>query len=261
MVCIYGPINTSVVFELYFKTHQLQGHSHSQIGWIFSLYLFLVFLVGVQVGPVFDHFGPRVLVGAGSTHIVLGLMLLILSKSKSYPLFLLAFTVSDHDPPAYYQIILTYSLLSGLGGALLNAPAYGALAHCSHTRRGVATGVASAEPCSLPCLNIFWVQMESALPGLAFPANLFVKSRLSVRISDKGQVKAESVRIDFAIFRDLAWLGYRGIFFHGNRPLRIPTIHHLVRDSSRHIYLRQDSPLIFSQRWLCRGPISTRPPS
>ncbi|RMJ20267.1 hypothetical protein CDV36_000027 [Fusarium kuroshium] len=124
MVCIYGLINTSAVFESYFKTHQLRDYSHSQIGWIFSLYLFLVFLVGVQVGPVFDRFGPRALVAAGCTLIVLGLMLLSLSKT-------------------YYQIILTYSVLGGLGSALLNAPAYGAIAHFFHTRRGLATGVAS----------------------------------------------------------------------------------------------------------------------
>lgn len=82
MVSIYGLINTSAVFESYFKTYQLKDYSHSQIGWIFSLYLFLVFFVGVQVGPIFDHFGSRYLVAIGCTLIVLSLMLLSLCKSK-----------------------------------------------------------------------------------------------------------------------------------------------------------------------------------
>ena len=72
MVSIYGLINTSGVFQSYFKSHHLQDYNYSQIGWIFCLYLFLVFLVGVQIGPVFDGFGPRVLVGARCTLIVLG---------------------------------------------------------------------------------------------------------------------------------------------------------------------------------------------
>ena len=90
MICIYGLINTSAVFESYFKNNQLRDYSHSEIGWIFSLYLFLVFFVGVQVGPLFDNFGPRVLVAAGCLLIVTSLMLLSLSESKSLsPAYLL----------------------------------------------------------------------------------------------------------------------------------------------------------------------------
>ena len=83
MFCIFGLINTSGVFEAYFKANQLRDYTHSQIGWIFSLYLFLVFFVGIQVGPIFDRFGPRILVAAGTLLIVISLMLLSLSKSKS----------------------------------------------------------------------------------------------------------------------------------------------------------------------------------
>lgn len=82
MFSIYGLINTSAVFEAYFKTNQLREYSHSQIGWIFSLYLFLVFFAGIQVGPIFDRFGPKILVAAGSLLIVTSLMLLSLSKSR-----------------------------------------------------------------------------------------------------------------------------------------------------------------------------------
>ena len=81
MGAIYGLINTSAVFESYFRTHQLSDYSHSEIGWIFSLYLFLVFFVGVQVGPLFDRFGPRWLVAAGTSCITASLMLLSVSKS------------------------------------------------------------------------------------------------------------------------------------------------------------------------------------
>lgn len=76
MVNVFGLINSSAVFESYFSEHQLKDYSSSQIGWIFSLYLFTVFFVGIQVGPVFDRHGPRRLVPAGSLFMVLSLMLL-----------------------------------------------------------------------------------------------------------------------------------------------------------------------------------------
>jgi hypothetical protein len=82
MSTIYGLINSSAVFESYFKNNQLQNYSHSEIGWIFSLYLFLVFFVGVQVGPIFDRHGPRLLVASGSLCIVTSLMLLSVSTRK-----------------------------------------------------------------------------------------------------------------------------------------------------------------------------------
>src|SRR3569833_261493 len=76
MFCIFGIINTSAVFESWFSTHQLSSYTPSQIGWIFSLYLFVVFFVGIQVGPVFDQYGPRVLVAVGSLLMVASLTLL-----------------------------------------------------------------------------------------------------------------------------------------------------------------------------------------
>lgn len=76
MLSLFGLINSAAVFESYFSTHQLVDNTPSEIGWIFSLYLFIVFFVGIQVGPVFDRFGARVLVAVGSTLIFLSLLLL-----------------------------------------------------------------------------------------------------------------------------------------------------------------------------------------
>ncbi|CAI0652884.1 unnamed protein product [Colletotrichum noveboracense] len=124
MLSVFGLINSAAVFESYFSEHQLADHSPSEIGWIFSLYLFIVFFVGIQVGPLFDAYGPRGLVVAGGLCISASLLLLSLCKE-------------------YYQILLAYSILGGLGGALLNSPSYGAIAHFFDDRRGFATGVAA----------------------------------------------------------------------------------------------------------------------
>lgn len=211
MGSVFGLINTSAVFESYFKANQLQEYSHSQIGWIFSLYLFLVFFVGVQVGPTFDRFGPKILVAVGSLLIVASLMLLSVSKT-------------------YYQIILTYSVLGGLGGALLHSPAYGAIAHFFNVRRGLATGIATTAGgvggIVFPLLLQFLLGENGVgfawscrilgfiLLGLSVPANLFIRSRLPSQVQRNGRAKACSTWPDLTIFRDRRFaLSALGVFF------------------------------------------------
>ena len=84
LFAVFGVINTTAVFQEYFSTHQLSGYSPSQIGWIFSLSLFLTFFCGNPIGPLFDAKGPRAMVFAGSVLLVLSLMLLGLCTS-TYP--------------------------------------------------------------------------------------------------------------------------------------------------------------------------------
>jgi len=83
MISVFGLINTAAVFESWFSTHQLAEYSTSQIGWIFSLYLFFVFFIGIQVGPVFDAYGPRYLVAIGSILMVASLLLLGFCTGKT----------------------------------------------------------------------------------------------------------------------------------------------------------------------------------
>ncbi|OAA44195.1 Major facilitator superfamily domain, general substrate transporter [Metarhizium rileyi] len=212
---VFGLINTAAVFESYFKTHQLKDYTNSEIGCIFSLYLFLVFFVGVQAGPVFDRHGSRHLLFGGSLCVVTSLMLLSISQT-------------------YYQIILTYSVLGGLGGAMLNAPAYGAIAHFFHLRRGLATGVATTAGgvggIVFPLLLQFLLGDEEGvgfgwscrilgfiLLGLCTLANLLIRTRLpplAVGPDDGDKKKRNSVWPDFSIFRDRRYaLSALGIFF------------------------------------------------
>jgi MFS family permease len=113
--------------------------------------------------------------------------------------------------PEYYQILLAYSVLGGLGGALLNVPAYGAIAHFFRVRRGLATGVASTAgsiggvvfplllQALIPKLGFAWSTriVGFILLGLSIPANILIRSRLppSTRVA--------SVMPDWTIFKDL----------------------------------------------------------
>lgn len=92
MVSVYGIINVAAVFESYFTTNQLRGYSSSSIGWIFSVYLFIVFFFGIQVGPIFDRYGPRYLIAIGSVMCVASQMLLGLCEGEFIVFFLSLFS-------------------------------------------------------------------------------------------------------------------------------------------------------------------------
>ena len=83
MVASFGILNTVGTFQAYLSTHQLAQHSPSSIGWIFSIFTFLTFFCGVQIGPIFDAKGPRWLVAAGSILLFAGMMGVAESTSMS----------------------------------------------------------------------------------------------------------------------------------------------------------------------------------
>ncbi|KAJ0123652.1 uncharacterized protein J7T55_012118 [Diaporthe amygdali] len=171
---VFGVINTSAVFQWYFLDNQLKEYSPSEVGWIFSTYLFVVYFVGLGVGPVFDQQGAGGLVFVGSSFMV------------ASPFILSSCT-------EYYQIFGTFSILMGLGGALLNNPAYAAIGHFFNRKRGLATGLAATAGSiggiifplilrtTLPRLGYPWSMrvLGFILVALAVPANLLVRTRLS----------------------------------------------------------------------------------
>ena len=82
MTASFGNLNSTGTFQAYVSTHQLAHESPGAIGWIFSLYAFLTFFCGVQIGPVFDAYGPRWLVFAGTVCLFGGMMGVAESTSK-----------------------------------------------------------------------------------------------------------------------------------------------------------------------------------
>ena len=76
MFMVFGIVNSTGAFQDYFSSNQLRDYSSGQIGWIFSLNLFLVFLCGIYTGVIFDAHGPKVVLAVGSVAMVLSMMLL-----------------------------------------------------------------------------------------------------------------------------------------------------------------------------------------
>ncbi|KAF2724514.1 MFS general substrate transporter [Polychaeton citri CBS 116435] len=118
-----GIYNTAGVFEAVISRQILPRDDPSSIGWIFSIYAFVNWICGVQIGPTFDAKGPRALLIAGTVCTLVGM-----------------FTLSVCTE--YYQIILSFSILTGIGSSLLLTPSMACVAHWFMKRRGLASGIA-----------------------------------------------------------------------------------------------------------------------
>jgi hypothetical protein len=77
-----GLYNTSGVFEVVISRVLLPDVSESSLGWIFSVYAFVNWVCGVQVGPTFDAMGPRALILAGMICTLIGIFTLRVSTGK-----------------------------------------------------------------------------------------------------------------------------------------------------------------------------------
>lgn len=78
----FGVLNTIGIFQAYLSTHQLKRYDDSTNAWIFSIYAFVLFFCGLQIGPVFDAKGPRLLILMGSFCLIVGMMLLGLCTGR-----------------------------------------------------------------------------------------------------------------------------------------------------------------------------------
>ncbi|KAI7920068.1 hypothetical protein M0657_006794 [Pyricularia oryzae] len=119
-----GIMNSLGVFTTYVKSHQLSSYEESTVAWIFSVYVFLCFGCGVYVGPLFDKYGPRWLILAGSSCHVTSIMLLSICTE-------------------YWHFMLIFGVLNGVGTSLLFNVSIASVGHWFRRRRGLATGIAT----------------------------------------------------------------------------------------------------------------------
>lgn len=189
-----GMMNTVGIYHAYIAEHFLQDYTESTISWIFSMYVFLSFFCGLQIGPIFDAHGPRLLVLAGSILICTSNLLLGICTK-------------------YWQFFLVFGVLGGLGTSLIFTPAFAAVSHFFHEKRGNATGIAAAGG-SLGGV-IFPLALQRLLPSVGFAwatriigfidifccvaACLLIRSRLPPK-------PGQSVLPDFRIFSQKSYL-------------------------------------------------------
>ncbi|GAB1205145.1 hypothetical protein APSETT445_003815 [Aspergillus pseudonomiae] len=151
-----GVVNTFGVYQTYYETDLLQGHSPSSISWIGTVQGFLLFLVGVVAGPVFDKGYLKTMIAVGSFLVVFGLMMTSLSTK-------------------YYQIFLAHGIAVGIGCAFLFLPSIAIVATYFTTRRAVATGITASggsigmsSPSSLSERNVLTQVLGSVIYPIIF---------------------------------------------------------------------------------------------
>ncbi|KAL8641574.1 MAG: hypothetical protein Q9228_001626 [Teloschistes exilis] len=177
MVAGFGLMNSVGTFQAYLSTHQLADVSPSATGWIFSLYIFLAFGCGLQIGPVFDAKGPRWLVFGGTVCLVVGMI--GVSESTS-------------------SITHFFSRRRGIATGL--AATGGSIG-------GIIFPLALQS--LFPRLGFAWSVRLLALIFLVLLifANLLIRNRLPPKVGEK-------VWPDFRIFRDVTFaLTTAGVFF------------------------------------------------
>ncbi|KAJ5101324.1 hypothetical protein NUU61_003546 [Penicillium alfredii] len=142
-----GLMNSIGVYQAWIATHQLSTISEGQIGWIFGLYNFLVFFCGIQIGPIFDVRGPRLLMWLGSSLLVLTFVLMGFCR-------------------AYWHFLVVIGILGGMGTSFIFIVPVATIGHYFCRRRGAATGLAMSGG-SLGGV-VFPLVLETLAPRLGF---------------------------------------------------------------------------------------------
>ncbi|EEP76862.1 predicted protein [Uncinocarpus reesii 1704] len=122
--CTLGYVNSFGVYQAYYESSQLRGHSPSQISWIGSTQAFFVFGGGIVGGPLFDLYGAKVIRPAA--------LLFVLS-------IMLTSVCTE-----YYQFILAQGILGGLSNGMSMFPAMAAAPQYFDKKRAAAMGIGIA---------------------------------------------------------------------------------------------------------------------
>ncbi|KAK1146881.1 hypothetical protein N8T08_002207 [Aspergillus melleus] len=141
----FGWVNCIGVFQAEYENNQLREYSSSQISWITSMEcrspqtlgvaltldsrrsftVFFMMFPSAVTGKLFDSYGPRVPIAMGTLVHTFGLMMASISHK-------------------YYQFMLSQSVCSGLGCALIFTPAMAAPYTWFRRRKAIASGLTVA---------------------------------------------------------------------------------------------------------------------
>ena len=103
----------------------LSAQTASNISWIGSIQAFLLLIIGVATGPIYDAGYFRTLVAVGSFLVVFGMMMTSICKD-------------------YWQVMLAQGLCVGFGSGCLFIPSVAIVSTYFTTKKSFATGIAAS---------------------------------------------------------------------------------------------------------------------
>ena len=120
-----GIVNSFGVYQTYYIRSILRNESPSNISWVGSIQAFLLLLVGVATGPIYDAGHFQLLIRLGAFLTVFGMMMTSISTE-------------------YWQIILAQGICIGLGSGCIFVPSFAIIPQYFSTRKALATGIAAS---------------------------------------------------------------------------------------------------------------------
>ncbi|KAI1318607.1 putative MFS monocarboxylate transporter [Xylariaceae sp. FL0255] len=123
LFCTVGLLNAFGVYQEYYATGLLKDYTDSDISWIGSVSIFLLYIGSPIAGILVDKFGPTVLLSTGSLGVLIAIFLSSLARQ-------------------YYSLFLSQSVLLGASMSLLFTPSVAVVLRRMPHRRGLALGIA-----------------------------------------------------------------------------------------------------------------------
>lgn len=204
---VRGIINTWGAYQTYYEQNLLEGTSSSSIAWIGSLQSFLLMLIGVITGPLFDAGYFRGLIGFAAFMMPFGLMMTSLSTK-------------------YWHLILSQGICVGLAAGCLFVPSVAILPQYFRRKRGFANGLAaSGSSIGGVVYPIMFNQLQEkvgfawatrALGFLSFGTICFSLSIMRVRFQPKDKRKLYQPEAfkdpGYCLFTGAMFLGFLGFY-------------------------------------------------
>ncbi|KAJ5142628.1 uncharacterized protein N7515_001415 [Penicillium bovifimosum] len=203
----WGVINTWGAYQTYYERELLVGTSSSTIAWIGSLQSFLLMMVGVITGPLFDAGHFRALVSFAAFLLPFGLMMTSLATK-------------------YWHLILSQGVCIGLAAGCLFVPSVAILPQYFRRKRGLANGLAaSGSSIGGVVYPIMFDQLQNqvgfawatrALGFVAFGTICFSVSIMRSRFKPKEKRKLYQLsafkELPFMLFAFAMFMGFLGFY-------------------------------------------------
>ena len=156
----WGYINTYGVFQSYYV--QTLGHPASDISWVGSVQIFLLFFIGTFSGRAMDAGLVHYTLFAGSVLHVFGIFMASLATK-------------------YWHLFLTQGLIVGIGNGLLFCPSISLLSTYFLKKRALAIAIAACGGATGGM--VFPIIVQQLLPSIGFPWTVRVIGFVSLVIS------------------------------------------------------------------------------